>query len=78
MSVYKIRNKDGKYSCGGAHAAFHGNGKTWSTMGALKAHLTHYRDAYGREREVPEDWEIVEFVQGPVVAKARDLKAKDK
>lgn len=39
MKIYKIRNKDGKYSTGGTNPSFSKDGKTWSQR-ALNAHLT--------------------------------------
>lgn len=38
-TVYKIRNKQGLYSTGGAHPTFTKSGKTWKTKGALNNHF---------------------------------------
>jgi hypothetical protein len=39
VTVYKIRNKQGKYSTGGSYPRFTKAGKVWTSLGALKQHL---------------------------------------
>lgn len=78
-STFKIRNGEGRYSTGGARPAFVQGGKVWSTLGHLKAHLTQYRDEGGwrrQLRDIPEDWEVVEFKEAGVVGQARAIHAQ--
>lgn len=66
-SVFKIRDKEtGLFSTGGMRpVTFTRTGKTWSTAGHLKSHLTMWADQ-GYQKEplpIPQNWEIVEFIQ---------------
>lgn len=70
MSVYKIRSKKtGLYSQGGAGPiGWSKVGKAWSSLAALKSHLTLYRgELSGRSRKIPNDWEVVVFVEGSTI-----------
>lgn len=40
MKVYKIKNKDGRFSRGGYQIDFTKNGKTWNIKGALNNHIS--------------------------------------
>lgn len=40
MLCYKIKNKDGLFSTGGKSPKFKKKGKSWSSLGHLKNHLT--------------------------------------
>jgi len=55
--AYKIRdNNTGLFSEGGINPKFSKNGKTWSTEGHCKAHLTLLKE---RNVKIPNNWEIV-------------------
>jgi hypothetical protein len=44
MNLYKIKNrKTGLYCTGGSHPQWTAKGKSWNTMGHVKAHLTWIR-----------------------------------
>ena len=66
-SVFKIRDRDtGLFSTGGMRpVTFTKVGKTWSTAGHLKSHLTMWADQGYRKPPlpIPLSWEIVEFIQ---------------
>lgn len=60
MKVYRIRDKDGRYSSGGTDPDFTKAGKTWANIGHVKNHI---RQFMGRHRisEIYDDAEIVEI-----------------
>lgn len=60
MKVYRIRDKDGRYSSGGKDPDFTKAGKTWANIGHVKNHI---RQFMGRHRisEIYNDAEIVEI-----------------
>jgi hypothetical protein len=60
MKVYKIRdNETGLYSTGGYYFKFHKVGKTWTTLGHVKQHISMISDYYfGSDMG---EWEIVEY-----------------
>ena len=64
MKVYRIRDKDGRYSSGGMDPDFTKGGKTWANIGHLKNHLRQFMDRYSyrpSRAEVYIDAEIVEI-----------------
>jgi hypothetical protein len=78
--VFKIRDKDtGLYSAGGTYSIFTRVGKTWSTAGYLKSHLTAWADmGYHRSpRPIPDNWEIVQLVQIETTLTHAEFMAKD-
>jgi len=75
MKVYKLRDTvTGLFSKGGMAPYFDKEGKTWSSRGALKSHLTQLSQGFylhdhtpwhGRGKnltEIPATWEIIEYV----------------
>lgn len=78
MATYKIRNSKGLFSTGGTDPVFNKDGKVWTSEATLKCHLTQYMTCYpGRYRLVPDDWQIVEFVENPLGQRpARELAAR--
>jgi hypothetical protein len=58
MIIYMIRNKGGLFSTGGCNPSFTDTGKVWKKIGPVKSHLNLVLE---REREIPEEWEIVSF-----------------
>jgi hypothetical protein len=71
MAVYKIRNAKGLYSTGGHSPRFMASGKTWSTLGHVRGHLTDYCNATRERRQVPEDWVVVMFAESRELGPAR-------
>lgn len=68
QTFFKIRHKKtGRYSKGGAYVNAEGNnslwvekgGKTWDTLGKLRAHITSHMNQYNKTDM--SDWEVVEF-----------------
>ena len=43
MILYKIRNKEGLFSCGGTNVSFTKQGKSWKRRGDLASHLNIVR-----------------------------------
>lgn len=39
--IYKIKNKEGRFSAGGYCPSFTKNGKVWQTRGALNSHISY-------------------------------------
>lgn len=69
QTFYKIRHKKtGRFSKGGAYVNAEGNnsmwvekgGKTWDTIGKLRAHITTHMNHYYGATDMS-DWEVVEF-----------------
>lgn len=61
-TVYKIRNKKGLYSTGGAHPTFTKSGKTWKTKGALNNHFNVlFETAHWRQFDPYNGCELVEI-----------------
>ncbi len=62
MKVYKIRHKvTGEYSTGGMYVFWNKRGKTWNTIGHMKAHL---RMLEKYEKDISRDmknWEVLEL-----------------
>lgn len=78
-SVYKIRNKtSGLFSTGGSSPGFTKVGKTWSTIGYLKSHLTMWADMgyHQPPRPFPDNWEIVEMIVTENVLTYEEMLAK--
>ncbi len=69
MSFYKIRHKKtGLYSKGGMYVNASGTGsfwntcgKTWDTLGKLRAHITSHMNKYNSTDMT--DWEVIEYEQ---------------
>jgi hypothetical protein len=68
-TFYKIRHKKtGRYSKGGTYVNAEGtnshwgekSGKTWDTMGKLRAHITSHINRYYGATDMSE-WEVVEY-----------------
>lgn len=77
MKAYKIRNKEGLFSKGGTRPVFSKIGKTWSSIGHLKSHLTLYASE-GRynNKPIPDDWEVIELTytqSSEIITLAKDL-----
>lgn len=47
--IYKIKNEDGLYSNGGKYPSFTKDGKAWSSLARLKAHLRLFYHAYHKK-----------------------------
>ena len=62
MIYYKIRNKNtGLYHKGGIYSVWSKTGKTWDTIGKLRAMLTmNTPGPYSRGQDMT-DWEIIEY-----------------
>lgn len=60
-TYYKIKNKStGLYKSAGSYGGWHKEGKTWTNLGRLRAHLT--LSLNGRIiHEALTDWEIIEY-----------------
>ena len=70
--VYKIRNKDGKWSSGGADPTFNNVGKTWSRIGDVKRHIreviyhkTAMKTKWDKAKNVYRDCDLVYFIESP-------------
>lgn len=68
MSFYKIRHKKTqRYSKGGVYVPADGlgslwverGGKTWDTLGKLRAHITSHMNSYNTTDM--SDWEVIEY-----------------
>lgn len=68
MKVYRIRDKDGRYSSGGQDPDFTKAGKTWANIGHVKNHIRQFMGRY-RISEIYDNAEIVE-----IEVEERDLK----
>ena len=79
LSFYKIRHKKtGKYSKGGTYVNAEGTnsywadrgGKTWDTLGKLRAHITSHiaTSSYGKTTDMT-DWEVIEYKCVPTTVK---------
>lgn len=69
QTFYKIRHKKtGRYSKGGAYVNAGGDnyqwvakgGKTWDTLGKLRAHITSHMNRFYGSTDMS-DWEVIEF-----------------
>jgi hypothetical protein len=72
VTFYKIRHKKtNRWSKGGVYASGDGNngqwvekgGKTWDTLGKLRAHITTHMNKYNNTDM--SDWEVVEYKSSP-------------
>lgn len=72
-TFYKIRHKrNGHWSKGGSYVPGDGSGslwvakggKTWDTLGKLRAHITTHMNQYHGGTDMSE-WEVVEFKCAP-------------
>lgn len=69
MVYYKIRHKvSGLYSKGSSYSNAEGtnsywskNGKTWDTLGKLRAHITMHLPSSHNKGTDMSDWEVVEY-----------------
>ena len=68
MIYYKIRHrKTGLYSKGGYYVnsdgthGWHKTGKTWDTLGKLRAHITTHLPTRNLSGTDMSDWEVVEY-----------------
>lgn len=71
QTYYKIRHKkNGRFSKGGAYVSGDGSGylwvekggKTWDTLGKLRAHITSHMSKYAGDTGTDmSDWEVVEY-----------------
>ena len=76
QTFFKIRHKKtGLYSKGGAYVNAEGNnsfwnkaGKTWDTLGKLRAHITSHMNKYYGATDMT-DWEVIEFKCVPTAVK---------
>jgi hypothetical protein len=77
QTFFKIRHKvTGMYSKGGTYANAEGtnshwnkSGKTWDTLGKLRAHLTSHMNRYYGATDMS-DWEIIEYKSVPTSVKS--------
>ena len=69
QTFFKIRHKKtGRYSKGGVYVNASGDngywtergGKTWDTLGKLRAHITTHLNRYSGSTDMS-DWEIIEY-----------------
>jgi hypothetical protein len=63
MRFYKIRNRDGLFSNGGATPKWNEEGKIWHNLNRVKDHLRVWL-RYNKNRGgdiIPFHWEVVEF-----------------
>lgn len=61
-TYYKIRNKTtGLYHKGGVYCSWSKNGKTWDTLGKLRAMLTMNTPRPYVNGQDMSDWEIIEY-----------------
>jgi len=67
MILYKIRNKDGKYSSGGHPPKWLKTGKVW-TLPSLKAHFSLIT-TYSKSLSCYQDCELVTFAESQDPAK---------
>lgn len=76
LTFYKIRHKkNGRYSKGGVYVPGDGSGtlwvekggKTWDTIGKLRAHITSHMNSY--HTTDMSDWEVVEYKSVPTAVK---------
>lgn len=81
-SVYKIKDKTGRYSSGGMNPRFVKDGKCWGSIGQLKNHLRQFygkkhhsesEEKYRSRNSIPGDWVIVEFTETKEVGLAKNL-----
>ena len=77
QTFFKIRHrKTGLYSKGGTYVNAEGNnafwvekgGKTWDTLGKLRAHITSHMDRYSGCTDMS-DWEVIEYKSVPTAVK---------
>jgi hypothetical protein len=76
QTFFKIRHKvTGLYSKGGTYANADGNnshwnksGKTWDTLGKLRAHLTSHINRYYGATNMS-DWQVIEYKSVPTSVK---------
>ena len=62
MKIYKIKNKEGKFSSGGLYADFVQKGKAWHGLDRKKLHLgVIEREGYSKVTEKYKGCEIVEY-----------------
>ena len=70
--VYKILHKEtGLYSKGGSHPSWSTKGKTWTSLGPLKAHIGLVMDNSWRRADM-KNWVIVELEVREVARYAAD------
>jgi len=78
QTFFKIRHKKtGLYSKGGVYVNAEGNnsfwtdrgGKTWDTIGKLRAHITSHMSRYSGSTDMS-NWEVIEFKCVPTSVKA--------
>ena len=77
QTFFKIRHKKtGRYSKGGAYVNATGDnslwvekgGKTWDTLGKLRAHITSHMDRYSGSTDMS-DWQVIEYKSVPTNVK---------
>ena len=77
QTFFKIRHKKtGRYSKGGAYVDAEGTsslwvekgGKTWDTLGKLRAHVTSHMNRYYGATDMT-DWEVIEYKSVPTAVK---------
>lgn len=76
-TFYKIKHKKtGRYSKGGVYVPGDGTGslwvekggKTWDTLGKLRAHITSHMNCYSGATDMT-DWQVVEYTSTPTAVK---------
>ena len=79
QTFYKIRHKKtNRYSKGGVYVPGDGTGslwvekggKTWDTLGKLRAHITSHMNMYGGGTDMT-DWQVIEYHS--VVKEVKDI-----
>jgi hypothetical protein len=62
VTVYKIRCRaTGLYSLGRTIPRWNKTGKVWKRIGDLRNHLSLVADDWNGKRELPAEWEVVEY-----------------
>jgi hypothetical protein len=65
-TIYKLRNAEGKFSCGKSYPRFTKQGKAWANIGHIKNHLKMFEI-------IPNDWEVIEYQ----LVEIKNIKALD-
>ena len=67
MKIYKIKNPQGLFSTGGATPMWTSKGKSWSSIGYIKSHLTGLRSSEYYENCNIVEYEMIETTLMPAI-----------